>query len=50
MIYLISSIVVIIALLIYTISNIQRELEELKFTKNSFTALRGWQKLINKER
>ncbi len=50
MIYLISSIVIIIMLLIYTISNIKRELEELKFIKNNFTTLRGWQQLINKER
>tara|TARA_B100000959_G_scaffold222169_1_gene235122 strand:+ start:399 stop:551 length:153 start_codon:yes stop_codon:yes gene_type:complete len=50
MIYLISSISIIVTLLIYTISNIKRELEELKFTKNNVTALRGWQKLINKER
>ena len=50
MIYLISSIVIIITLLIYTISNIQRELEELNFTKNNFTTLRGWHKLTNKER
>jgi len=50
MIYLISSIVIIIMLLIYTISNIKRELEELKFTKNNFATLRGWQQSINKER
>ena len=33
MIYLISSIIIIVTLLVYTIVNIKRELEEAKITK-----------------
>ena len=46
MIYLISSIVIIVTLLVYTIVNIKRELEELKITKKNSAATNGWQQLI----
>ena len=46
MIYLISSIVIIVTLLVYTIVNIKRELEELKITKKNLAATKGWQQLI----
>ena len=46
MIYLISSIVIIVTLLVYTIVNIKRELEELKITKKNSVATKGWQQLI----
>ena len=46
MIYLISLIVIIVTLLVYTIVNIKRELEELKITKKKLAAIKGWQQLI----
>ena len=46
MIYLISSIAIIVTLLVYTIVNIKRELEELKITKKNLAAIKGWQQLI----
>ena len=49
MIYLISSIVIIVTLLVYTIVNIKRELEELKITKKNSAATKGWQQLIKLE-
>ena len=45
MIYLISSIVIIVTLLVYTIVNI-KEVEELKITKKNSAATKGWQQLI----
>ena len=46
MIYLISLIVIIVTLLVYTIVNIKRELEELKITKKNLAAIKGGQQLI----
>tara|TARA_B100000700_G_scaffold291224_1_gene350042 strand:+ start:1638 stop:1793 length:156 start_codon:yes stop_codon:yes gene_type:complete len=50
MIYLISSVVILVMLLIYTILNIKRELEELEITKKNLSALKGWQQLTIKQR
>ncbi len=50
MIYIISSIVIVVTLLVYTIVNIKRELEELEITRKNLSALKGWQHLINKQR
>ena len=50
MIYIMSSIVIVVTLLVYTIVNIKRELEELEITRKNLSALKGWQHLTNKQR
>ena len=50
MIYIISSIVIVVTLLVYTVVNIKRELEELEITRKNLSALKGWQHLTNKQR